>query len=113
MEMIKVDSTSTLKLVTDKFMKRNKGRNLIAIIAIVMTTVMFTSLFTAVTSVVKSKEQQDIRNAMDSSHISIQDMTKEQYEKIKNDKHCKKMVRILICVFLQQGHFLKKKMRLP
>ena len=52
--MISVNSRPTLRLLTRRFLKLNRGRNLIAVLAIVMTAVMFTSAFTGVLSVLRS-----------------------------------------------------------
>lgn len=82
--MVKVESKTTINTVVSRFMKVNRGRNLIAILAIVMTTVMFTALFTAAMSVVKSQQQHEMRSTMDSAHITIQMMTKEQLEAIQD-----------------------------
>lgn len=84
--MTKVKSNPTINLLTIKFVKNNKRRNIIAILAIIMTTVMFTSLFTALLSMIKSNLNMNIRESMTTCHTSIQDLTKEQFEKIRNDK---------------------------
>lgn len=88
--MVKVDSKKTIRMVSGRFMKVNKGRNIIVIIAIIMTTVMFTTLFTAAASVVKSRQQHEMRNTMDSAHISVQDMTKEQFDKVRTYENIEK-----------------------
>lgn len=85
--MVKVESRTTINTVVSRFMKVNRGRNLIAVLAIVMTTVMFTALFTAAMSVVKSQQQHEMRGTMDSAHITIQEMTKEQLEAIQDYAH--------------------------
>lgn len=82
--MISVNSRPTLRLLTRRFLKLNRGRNLIAVLAIVMTAVMFTSAFTGVLSVLRSTMNQDMRTSMDSSHLAIQDLTKEQFEQIRD-----------------------------
>lgn len=80
--MLNVDSSETINTLSGKFMKINKGRNVIAIIAIIMTTVMFTSLFTSTLSVFKSNQQQEMRNTMCASHITVQNLTKQQYDEV-------------------------------
>lgn len=82
--MVKVESKTTINTVVSRFMKVNRGRNLIAVLAIVMTTVMFTALFTAAISVVKSQQQHEMRSTMDSAHITIQQMTKGQLEVVQD-----------------------------
>lgn len=95
--MIKVDSRKTLRSITRDFMKANRGRNMILILAIIMTTVMFTALFTAFTSVVKSKQQQEMRRTMDASHITVQDLTQTQFEEVK---HFEKIDRYGYTIFM-------------
>lgn len=80
--MIKVDSRPTMRLVTKRFMQMNRGRNLVAILAIIITTILFMSVSTAVSSLIISGRQHQSRLAMDSSHFTIQNMTKEQFQKM-------------------------------
>lgn len=77
--MIKVDSKKTIRSVAKRFMQVNRGRNIIAIIAIIMTTVMFTSLFSALLSMMKSTQQQEVRMNANTSHITIDNMTYEKF----------------------------------
>lgn len=84
--MVHVNSRPTLRLLMQRFLKKNKARNTVAVIAIIMTTILYMALFTSVTSVLKTRQQQDIRKNMDSAHISVQNLTKEQYEAIRQDK---------------------------
>lgn len=88
--MIKVDNKKSIHKLARRFLKINKGRNIIVIIAIVLTSILFTSIFTASFSVVKSTMQSEMRMTMDKSHVSAQELTKEQYEKIKKDSSIEK-----------------------
>lgn len=82
--MVKVESKATIRTIVFRFLKVNRGRNLIAILAIVMTTVMFTALFTATVSVLKSQQQHEMRTEMDAAHITVQGLTKDQMEKVQD-----------------------------
>ena len=88
--MIKVDSKRTIHIVAKRFMQVNRGRNCIAIVAVIMTAVMFTSLFSALLSMMKSTQQQEIRMNANTSQITIDDLTYEKFaeaskfEKIKD-----------------------------
>ena len=42
--MVKVENKETLRLLTRRFMKMNRARNVIAVIAIMLTSLLFTSL---------------------------------------------------------------------
>lgn len=81
--MVKVENKDTLRLLTKKFMKQNRGRNMIAVIAIMLTCVLFTSLFVGSVSLILSKRASDIKQYMDSSHAVAQDLTREESKNVK------------------------------
>lgn len=91
--MVKVSNKDTLRLVTHRFMKMNRKRNIIAIIAIVLTALLFTSLFTGSESLILSKRATDIRQFMESSHAAVQDLTKKQAERTEKVLEKEKDVR--------------------
>lgn len=80
--MIKVDSKRTLRDVSKGLMRMNRGRNLIAFLAVILTAVMFTTLFTSVASMLKSQQRQEMREYYNTAHIGIQFTTREQFEQI-------------------------------
>lgn len=80
--MIKVNSKKSLAKLSLKKLKANRGRNMIAICAIVLTTIMFTSLFTIGMSLLDSMQQSTFRQIGTSSHGSFKYLTGEQYEKL-------------------------------
>ena len=91
--MVKVNNKDTLRLVTRRFMKMNRKRNIIAMIAIALTALLFTSLFTGSESLILSKRATDIRQFMESSHAAVQDLTKEQAEKTERVLEKEKDIR--------------------
>mgnify|MGYP004599239535 CR=1 FL=1 len=80
--MAKVENGETLRLITARFLKMNRKRNGIAVIAIFLTALLFTSLFTGAESLLLSKRATDIRQFMNASHAIVQDLTKEQAERV-------------------------------
>lgn len=78
--MIKVNSKKSLARLSLKSLKANKGRNIIAICAIILTTIMFTSLFTIGMSLLDSMQQSTFRQIGSSSHGTFKYLTQEQYE---------------------------------
>lgn len=88
--MVKVENYETLQLVTSRFMKMNKKRNVLAILAIMLTTLLFTSLFMGTGSLLLSNQATLIKQTMSSSHIIAQDMSDKDAEKaeecLKNDE---------------------------
>lgn len=77
--MVKVENKDTLRLLTKRFMKMNRGRNVVAVLAILLTSLLFTSLFMGSVSLILSKRATDVKQYMSSSHAVAQDLTiKEQ-----------------------------------
>lgn len=84
--MTKVKNHPTINLLSLKFLKKNRGRNIIAVLAIALTTIMFTSVFTAAILVINANMNMEMRMAMTTSQVSIQELTKEQFDQIRQDK---------------------------
>lgn len=102
--MVKVDNRKTMRLVTKRFMKMNRKRNVIAVIAIILTALLFTSLFVGSQSLILSKRAVDIEQSMDSSHAGVQNMTKEQAKKaLQTVKSSNEVSRFGQAVFLGSG----------
>ena len=102
--MVKVDNRETMRLVTKRFMRMNRKRNVIAVVAIVLTALLFTSLFVGSESLILSKRAVDIEQSMDSSHAGVQNMTKEQAKKaLQTAKNSKEVSRFGQAVFLGSG----------
>ena len=59
--MVKVENKETLRLLTKRFMKMNRARNIIAVIAIMLTSLLFTSLFVGSVSMILSKRATEIK----------------------------------------------------
>ena len=81
--MVKVNSRDTLGLLTKRFMKMNRKRNLMAVIAIMLTALLFTSLFTGAQSLILSRRATEVRQFMSSSHAVVQDLTVENSQKAR------------------------------
>lgn len=80
--MVKVENKETLRLLTRRFMKMNKGRNRIAVLAIMLTSLLFTSLFAGSVSLILSKRAADIKHFMDSSHAIAQNLSDDEEKRI-------------------------------
>ena len=78
--MVRVENKETLRLLTKRFMKMNRGRNRIAVLAIMLTSLLFTSLFSGAVSLILSKRAADIKHFMDSSHAIAQSLSDEEEE---------------------------------
>lgn len=80
-----VANQKCIRRLSVKSMKAAKARNLIAILAIALTTILFTSLFTVALSINHSFQQANFRQAGGWSHGTFKYMTREQFDEIKTD----------------------------
>ncbi|MCI9122070.1 MAG: ABC transporter permease, partial [Oscillibacter sp.] len=62
-----------------------RTRNLVAVLAIALTTILFTSLFTITASINTSYQQENFRQAGGDFHGSIKELTWEQVEAMRTD----------------------------
>lgn len=63
----------------------NRTRNVVAVLAITLTTVLFTSLFTIAISINDGIEQNNFRQAGGWSHGGFKYLTQEQFDELKED----------------------------
>lgn len=84
MEM-KVSNRSCIRRLGFRSMRAARTRNIIAILAIALTTILFTSLFTIAASINYSFQQSNFRQAGGDMHGSIKDITWEQVEEFRDD----------------------------
>ncbi|MDO5111965.1 MAG: ABC transporter permease [Clostridia bacterium] len=68
-----------------KSMRAARTRNLVAILAIALTTVLFTSLFTIALSINDSFQQANFRQAGGWNHGTFKYLTKTQFDELKDD----------------------------
>lgn len=80
--MVKVENKETMRLLTRRFMKMNRGRNLIAILAIILTALLFTSLFLGSQSLILSRRATENQQSMSSSHAILQNMAQDTDKEI-------------------------------
>lgn len=80
-----VSNGKCIRHLSMKTMKTAKVRNLIAIIAIALTTVMFTSLFTVALSINHSFQQANFRQCGGFTHGTFKYLTQEKFNELKND----------------------------
>ena len=83
--MIKVSNGKCIRRLSRKTMRAAKTRNLIAIVAIALTTVLFTSLFTIAMSINDGFQQSNFRQAGSYSHGTFKYLTEAQFDTLKDD----------------------------
>ncbi len=76
--MVKVENKGTLWLITKKFLKINRARNAIAILAIILTSLLFTTLFTGTCSMFLTQLETDKKKYITDSHAIIQQLSEEE-----------------------------------
>lgn len=72
---MKVSNRACIRNLSLKGLRAARTRNLIAVLAIALTTVMFTSLFTIAASINHSFQQENFRMAGGDMHASIKNIT--------------------------------------
>lgn len=81
----KVSNKACIRRLSFNHMKSAPMRNLIAIIAIALTSVLFTAIFTITSSLVYTFEQSNFRTAGSSSHGSFKALDAGMVEDLKTD----------------------------
>ncbi|NMP09039.1 ABC transporter permease [Paenibacillus polymyxa] len=82
--MIKVKNSKAVRNLSDKSFKANKVRNIIAIIAIALTTLLFTSVFTMGIGAMESFQQATMRQAGGSGQGYLKYINDEEFNHIKD-----------------------------
>ena len=83
--MIKVSNGKCVRHLGFRAMTAARTRNLVAVLAIALTTVLFTSLFTIASSINYSFQQENFRQAGGDFHGTIKGLTWEQVEEMRTD----------------------------
>ena len=73
-----------IQTLNQRTFKQNKGRNLVAVIAILMTAIMFTTLFTLAQSMSKNMVEMTFRQTGYDGQASFKNITAEQFSLIAN-----------------------------
>ena len=89
MSDMKVQNRMAITNLSRKSLRSNRRRNLVAILAIVLTATLFTALFTVGGSLMKTMQTATMRQVGTSSHAGFKDLTQAQYEKIITDSKIK------------------------
>lgn len=71
-----------LQTLTNRSLRQNKGRNLVAVLAIILTAMMFTSLFTLAQGMTQNMTEMYFRQAGTMAHASTKQITRAQIEQI-------------------------------
>ena len=78
--MIQVKNRACVRTIAVRSLRASKMRNLIAVIAIMLTTMLFTALFTIAISINDSFQQSNFLMAGGDAHGSFKKLTEEQFQ---------------------------------
>lgn len=107
--MRKVRNNQAIKRLSSKSFQASRTRNIIAVIAIVLTAVLFTAVFTIGIGIVESTQRSSMMQAGGDMHGSIKRLTQEQYEKLKTHPSIKESVCDMpVSQEVQNPEFLKR-----
>ena len=90
-----------IQTLNQRTFKKNRGRNLVAIIAILMTTIMFTTLFTLAQSMSKNMVEMTFRQTGYDGQASFKSITAEQFSLIADHPDVAEAGESLVLVLAQ------------
>ena len=99
--MLKVNNKKAIRRLSARSLKNSKTRNIIAVIAIILTTVLFTSVFSVGMSAIDSMQQATMRQVGTSAHGGFKFLTWQQYEKLLEDPKIKDISYNIIIGFAE------------
>lgn len=89
--MNRVKNRRVLNRIADKTRKAGKGKRLIAVLAIALTTSLFTSVFTVGGSMIRKQQEATMRQVGGNAHAGYKYLTQEEYDIVKKDKKIKEI----------------------
>lgn len=81
--MLLVKNRKVIRKLSRRNFRASKVRNVLAVMAIALTTLLFTSLFTLGTGMIKSTQRADMIMSGGDGHANIEYMTESEYHTIK------------------------------
>lgn len=102
-------SRNTIRNLSDKSFKASKSRNIIAIIAIALTSVLFTTLFTMGIGAIQSFQDATMRQAGGDGHAVLKYITDEEFDTVKDHPLIKEIAYDrMLCDSVDNEEFLKR-----
>ncbi|MDD7176623.1 MAG: FtsX-like permease family protein [Lachnospiraceae bacterium] len=99
--MLHVNNKKAIRKLSVRLLKNSKTRNIIAVIAIILTTVLFTSVFSIGMSAIDSMQQATMRQVGTRAHGGFKFLTWQQYEKLLEDPKIKDISYNIIIGFAE------------
>ena len=83
--MMQVANRACVRKIAMRSLRAFKTRNMVAVLAIVLTTMMFTALFAITISINDSLQQSNFLISGGDDHGDFKNLTKEQMEQLQKD----------------------------
>lgn len=107
--MLKVNSKRAVSRLSGRSFMASKSRNIIAVLAIALTTVLFTALFTIGSGMIENIQRQTMRQAGGDGMGVLKYITDEQYNRVKNHELIEEIsYNRLLCDSVDNDAFLKR-----
>lgn len=107
--MLKVNSKKAISRLSGRSFMANKSRNIIAVIAIALTTILFTALFTIGSGLIENIQRQTMRQAGGDGMGVLKYITDEEYNRMKNHELIEEIsYNRLLCDSVDNEAFLKR-----
>lgn len=101
--MNRIKNQGVINRIADRTRKAGKSRNIIAVLAIALTTVLFTTLFTVGGSIIKKQQESTMRQVGGSAHAGFKYLTQKEYDIVKKDDKLKEVsYRIVVAEALNK-----------
>lgn len=107
--MRKVKNKEVIRRLSDKSFRLNRTRNLIAVVAIALTSMLFSALFSVGIGTVYTLQRQTARQSGGDAHGVFKELTQEAYEKLKVHPLIKESMPCrLVADYVRNPEFLKR-----
>ena len=75
-----------IKKLAGRYFKSSKSRNVIAVIAIILTSILFTTIFTLGSGLLDTIQDQNIRKAGGDGHAALSYISDDIFDEIKDNE---------------------------
>lgn len=107
--MIKVNNKKVVRRLADRSLKANKIRNMMASLAIILTTLLFTTLFTLGIGTIESFQTATMRQAGGDGHALLKYITDDEFNRVKNHPLIKEIAyNRMLADDIENEDFLKR-----
>lgn len=89
--MRRVKNQKVIRRIADRMRTAGKGRSVISVLAIALTTVLFTSVFTVGGSIIKKQQEATMRQVGGTSHAGYKYLTQAEYDIVRTDEKLKEV----------------------